>query len=156
MHQIHRTIEIKAPVQRVYDFVTQPTNLPGVWPNLLSVSNVVAMGGGKVEYDWVYKMAGVHFKGHATVEEAKPARLWVVRTEGGIPSTFLWTYRGLNGSGTLLDLDIAYTIPTPLVGKIVESLLAKSNERDADTLLANIKDAMEQAAAGVAAGAAAH
>src|SRR4029079_9259713 len=73
MHKIQRTIEIKAPVQRVYDFLNQPTNLPSIWPNMVSVSNIVAKPGGAHDFDWVYKMIGVPFKGHSKVEEAQPA-----------------------------------------------------------------------------------
>jgi len=146
MKTIKRTIEIKAPVQAVYDFMVQPTNLPGIWPNLISVSNIVAASGGAHDFDWVYKMAGVHFKGHAKTEDAKPGKLQRVRNEGGIPSTFLWTYEGSNGTGTKLTLEVEYAIPTPVVGKIAETLLAKINERDAETLLANLKDVMEHGA----------
>ena len=143
MKRITRTIDIKAPVQSVYDFLTQPTNLPSIWPNMISVSNVVAVSGGSHDFDWVYKMGGIHFKGHAKTEEAQPGKLVRVHNDGGIPSTFVWTYQGLNGAGTRLKLDIEYSLPTPVVGKIAEALLAKLNERDADTLLANLKDVME-------------
>jgi hypothetical protein len=124
--------------------------------NTQSVSNVVARGGGAHDFDWVYKMAGVKFKGHAKTEEAQPCKLVRVRNEVGIPSTFRWSYEGLNGSGTRLTLDVEYTIPMPVLGKLAEALIAKLNERDADALLANLKDVMESVSTGVAAGAPAH
>ena len=127
MHKIQRTIEIKAPVQRVYDFLNQPTNLPSIWPNMVSVSNIVARTGGAHDFDWIFKMAGVQFKGHAKVEEALPGKLARFRNESGIPSTFLWTYTGLDGSGTKLKLEVEYTMPTPVIGKIAEVLVAKLN-----------------------------
>ena len=111
MQKIQRTIDIKAPVQRVYDFINQPNNLPGIWPNMVSVSNVVAEAGGAHHFDWVFKMVGVHFKGHAKVEEAQSGKFVRVRNESGIPSTFVWTYTGLDGSGTRLSLSVEYTCP---------------------------------------------
>lgn len=156
MKKINRTIDIKAPAQRVYDFLTQPSNLPSIWPNMVSVSNIVARAGGAHDFDWVYKMAGLHFKGHARTEEAQPGKLVRMRNEGGIPSTFLWTYQGLDGSGTRLSVEIEYTIPAPVIGKIAEAIVAKINERDADTLLANLKDVMESSTAGTAVGAHPH
>jgi len=143
MHKIHRTIDIKAPVQRVYDYFVQPTHLPSFWPHLLSVSNLVARGDGTYDYDWVYKMAGVHFKGHAKTEEAQSGKLVMVRNEGAIPSTFRWSFEGLDGSGTRLTVDAEYSLPTPLLGKVVEALVTRSNERDADAMLANLKDVLE-------------
>ena len=41
MQKIQRTIEIKAPVQQVYDYLNQPTTLLSIWPNIVSVSNIV-------------------------------------------------------------------------------------------------------------------
>ena len=91
MRRIHGTIDIRAPVQRVYEFLNQPSNLPGVWPHMVSVSNIVPREGGASDFDWVFKMGGVHFKGHAFVEQARPGEYVRFRTEGGIPSTFVWT-----------------------------------------------------------------
>lgn len=152
MHKIQKIIEIKAPVQRVYDFVNQPTNLPSIWPNLVSVSNVVAKTGGAHDFDWVFKMAGVQLKGHATAEEAESGKRGRFRNDG-IPSTFVWTYSGLDGSGTRLSLEVEYTMPNSVLGKITEAIVAKLNERDLDTMLTNLKDVMEHAttAAGVGA-----
>ncbi len=91
-------------------------------------------------------MAGIHFKGHAKTLEAKPGKLVRMQNASGIPSTFVWTYEGLNGTGTKLTLEVEYDIPAPVLGKIAEALLAKINERDADTMLANLKDVMEHTA----------
>jgi uncharacterized membrane protein len=149
MHKIERTIDIKAPVQSVYDFLVEPENLPSIWPNLVAVSNIVPKSGGAYDFDWVYKMGGLHFKGRTKVEEAKPGRLARYRNEGGIPSTFLWNFSGLDGQGARVTVVVEYRIPTPVVGKIVEALAAKMNERDFDAMLANLKDVMEHAAAAV-------
>lgn len=153
MRAINRSIEIKAPVQRVFDFLTQPSNLPGIWPNLVSVSNVTREPSGAHEFDWIYKMAGVHLKGHAKTSEIQPAKLVTVTNEGGIPSTFRWVYEGLNGSNTRLSVGVEYTVPAPVVGKLAEVVVAKLNEREMDMLLANLKDVMESSFAGVPAGA---
>ena len=105
MHKVQKIIDIKAPVQRVWDFITLPTNLPGVWPSMVSVANLVPKGDGSHDFDWVYKMAGVHFHGHATTEQSQPGKLAFVRNEGGIPSTFRWVFAA-NGTGTRLSVDV--------------------------------------------------
>jgi uncharacterized membrane protein len=156
MHKIERSIDIKAPPQRIYEFLAQPPNLLSIWPNMVSVANVLQGKGGANDFDWVFKMAGVQFKGHATVEEAQPARLVRYRNKSGIPSTFIWTYAGLNGSGTRLSLAVEYDMPRNVIGRIAEAIVAKINERDLDTMLGNLKDVMEQPGAGISAGAPAH
>jgi uncharacterized membrane protein len=143
MKRFTKTIEIKAPADKIFDFIAKPTNLPSVWPNLIAVSNVVEREGDLRDFDWQYKMAGIHFKGHSKTEEAQRGKLLRVRNEGGIPSTFRWAYEGLNGAGTRVILSVEYEIPAPIVGKVAEALLARLNERDADTLLANLKDTLE-------------
>jgi uncharacterized membrane protein len=154
MHKLMKTIEIKAPAQRVYDFLAQPMNLPSIWPSMVSVSNVVARQNGASDFDWVYKMAGMHFKGHSKVLEAQPGKVLRIGSEGGIPSTFRWSFEGLDGSATRLTCEVEYTIPTPLLGRIAEAIVAKLNEREMEAVLANLKDVTESAAAGAATAAA--
>jgi len=144
MRRIHRTIDIKAPVRRVWEFLHQPNNLTGVWPHLVSVSNIVPHESGTSDFDWVYKMGGVHRSGHASVEEARPQEYVRYRNEGGIPSTFVWSYQATTaGLGTRVTVDVEYTIPTPVIGKLAEAVVAKSNERDLDALLQNTKERLE-------------
>ncbi|HSQ67693.1 MAG TPA: SRPBCC family protein [Polyangiaceae bacterium] len=144
MKKLLRSIEINAPVESVYEFVTTPSNLPSIWPSLVAVTNVERKADGSNSFDWTYKMAGVHFHGRAKPVEAKPNRLIVTRTEEGIPSTFRWTFEP-KGAGTLLTLEVEYTLPTPIIGPIAEAVLAKMNERELETLLANAKSTLESA-----------
>jgi uncharacterized protein YndB with AHSA1/START domain len=143
MKKITRTIDIKAPAQRVFDFLTHPENLPGVWPRLVSVSNIVARGDGVNDFDWVYKMAHIPFKGRSVTEEARPGKLLRVKNTGGIASTFRWTFEGVDGSGSRITMEAEYDIPQTLLGKVAESIITRSSERDAETLLHNVKDVVE-------------
>jgi len=147
MKRIQRTITIKAPAQRVFEFLAQPTNLLSIWPSMIEVSNIQALPTGGSEYDWVYKMAGVHLKGHTKTTEYKDGKLLVTKSEGGVVSTFNWKFEGLNGGETRFTSEIEYTIPVPVIGKVAEALVAKLNEREADTFHANLKDVMEHGTA---------
>jgi hypothetical protein len=44
---------------------------------------------------------------------------------------------------TQVTFEIEYSIPIPLLGKFAEAFLVKMNEREAETLLANLKARME-------------
>jgi hypothetical protein len=153
--------EVRAPSASCRPFpavaraIALPTNMPGVWPSMIAVTNLVPKGDGTYDFDWVYKMAGVHFHGQAKIEEAKPGKLAVLRCTGGIPSTFRWGFSA-SGTGTRLTVDVEYTLPTPLIGKFVEAIVAKSNEREMELMLANSKDVIEHQTAGVAVAATAH
>lgn len=62
----------------------------------------------------------------------------------------------VRGSGTRLSLTVEYTMPIPVIGKIAEAVAAKINERDLDTMLANLKDVMGHGTVSVGVGAHAH
>jgi hypothetical protein len=44
-------------------------------------------------------------------------------------------------------VDIEYAIPAPFIGKLAEAVVAKMNEHELETVLANIKATLELSAA---------
>lgn len=150
MKRIRNSVQINAQAQRVFDYLAQPSNLLSIMPSMMEVSNIVPQAGGGSDYDWVYKMAGVRLKGHTKVEVFQPGKLLRVRTEGGIVSTWTFKFEG-NGAGIKVSLDIEYTIPIPVLGKVAEKIVAKMNERESDLMLAHLKEITETEATGVVA-----
>lgn len=142
MAKIQKSISIKAPLVQVFEYATHPENLPEIWPSMVEVSNVKRTPDGAHSFDWIYKMAGIHFKGHAETIDVKQNARVVVKNETGIPSTFIWTYAGEDG-GMKVNLEVDYTLPNRLLEKLAEPFLHRINEREAETLLANLKMRME-------------
>jgi len=87
-------------------------------------------------------MVGVRFEGTTIPIEYVPNKRLVFETKGGIESTFVYDYE-LEGDGTRLSIEVDYTIPVPVLGKLAESFILKSNERETDTILANVRDICE-------------
>jgi carbon monoxide dehydrogenase subunit G len=143
VERIKKHIDIKAPVDKVYNFMHDPTHLPDIWPSMIDVANVEEKPDGRLTYDWTYKMAGLRFKGTSKTLEAVENERTVVVNEKGIPSKFIWEYHRANG-GTGLDLEIEYEVPTPVLGKLAEKAVIRINENEADTMLANLKAVMEE------------
>jgi uncharacterized membrane protein len=144
MKKLLKSADINAPVERVYEFLNTPANLPGIWPSLVGVMNVERKANGTSSFDWTYKMAGMHFHGHSTPIEVKQNQLVVMRSEEGIPNTFRWTYEP-KGAGTRVTVEVEYSLPTPIIGRIAEAVMAKMNERELELLLANAKSSLESA-----------
>ncbi|MBI2394717.1 MAG: SRPBCC family protein [Deltaproteobacteria bacterium] len=143
--KIRKSIRIDAPIDRVFEYLTHPQNLLEIWPSMVEVSNVTQKADGTHSYDWVYKMAHMKFHGHSeTIELEKNARV-VVRNDTGIPSTFIWTYAGENG-GTKLTVEVEYALPIALLDKLAEPFISRLNDREAETLLENLKLRMETGA----------
>lgn len=146
MATITRTIEINAPVERVYGFMTDPNNLPEIWPSMVEVSDVHRNDDGTHSFDWTYKMAGIPFHGHAEASEVEKNKRVVSKNEGGIPSTFEYLYEAVGGK-TRFTMKVDYEIPGKALGKLAEPIVRKINEHEADTLTQNLKVRMEMSSA---------
>ncbi|MBU1878413.1 MAG: SRPBCC family protein [Chloroflexi bacterium] len=142
MSRIEKTITINAPVEQVFGYISDPANLPEIWPSMEEVQDVLWLPTGGTSFQWVYKMAGMRFEGASETTEYIPNQRIVTQSTTGIANTFTWTYQSEDG-GTRVTLEVAYTVPVPLLGKLAAALIVRQNEREAETLLANLKARME-------------
>jgi uncharacterized protein YndB with AHSA1/START domain len=142
MAKVTKSIFINAPVEKVFEYHTNPNNNTEYWPSMVEVKNIEDHPTGGKKFNWVYKMAGVRFEGSTIPIEYIPNKRLVIQTKGGIESTFVYNYEP-EGEGTRLSMEVDYKVPVPVLGKLAESFILKTNEREADTVLANIKDILE-------------
>ncbi len=142
MEKIRKSIPIHAPVADVFDHLSDPVHLLEIWPSMIEVNNQVIQPDGGHRFDWTYKMAGVRFHGHCDTVEVEPNRLRVDHNESGIPSTFRWQYAGADDT-TEVRLEIEYEPPFAVLGRLAAPFLRRLNEREAETLLENLKERME-------------
>jgi uncharacterized membrane protein len=143
MPKVETGITIHAPVGEVFAYLEDPMSNPEWLPGMIAVKDIV-MTEDRIgsKYKWVYKMAGIQFEGKSTTLDFEPDRRFVVQTEGGIVSTWSWTFTAQD-DGTKLDLAIDYRVPIPVLGKLAEALVLKQNEREANLAMVNIKARME-------------
>lgn len=142
MAKLTKSITINAPADKIFEFVKEPTNLPKFWPSMVEVGDVKRSGDQVQSFHFVYKMAGLKVDGDTEVKETIPNQKTVSVSTGGIPSTVVWSYAP-EGKGTKVTFDAEYKVPGALLGKLAEPLVIKMNEREADTLLDNLKAMME-------------
>jgi uncharacterized membrane protein len=141
MAKIHKSIDVKAPAEKVFSYLDDPTNSPEWITNMIEVHDVTGSGVGK-HFNWVWKMAGIHFKGESTNTEYIPNKRIVLKSKGGIDAT--WDFKvETQKNATILDLDVDYTVPVPVLGKLAEKLILKRNERDLEMALMNFKEKLE-------------
>ncbi len=144
MKQVKKSIHINAPAAKIFDYLTHSENLPEIWPNMVEVTNVKRSADATHSFDWLFKMAGMPFRGHCETVKVTLNKYVELENKTGIPSVFRWTYQGGNGA-TEVALEIDYEVPIPLLGRLAEAVLVKINEREVETLLANLRDRMEAA-----------
>jgi len=141
MAKLTKSITINAPVEKVFGYVSDSTNLPEIWPSLLEMKDVKHLPDGKTTDSWTYKMAGIQLKG-TTVTEYVENKSIISKTEGGVKSTQIWTFAPEDG-GTKATFEVEYTVPIPVIGKLAEAIVVKMNDHEGDAILANLKSRME-------------
>jgi uncharacterized membrane protein len=142
MAKIEKAITINAPVEKVFGYVDEPTNLPEIWSSIVEVKDVQRLPNGGTSFRFVYKMAGVRLEVTSEDIEHIPNQRVVSKTKGGIESTFTWTFQPEAG-GTKVTAESEYSVPIPLLGKLAEAFIVKLNENEAELVLANLKARME-------------
>jgi coenzyme Q-binding protein COQ10 len=138
---INSSININAPVEKVFAYATDPTSLAEWMVGITDVKDITGSGVGQ-HYHWKYSMIGIPLHGETTFTEHVPNARAVTESKGGATSIFTFTFAPHEG-GTKVDMGIDYTIPIPVLGKLAEKLVLKRNQRDMDVSLENLKDNME-------------
>jgi uncharacterized membrane protein len=141
MAKVHKSIEIKAPVEKVFSYVDDPKNSPEWITNMIEVNNVTGAGVGK-RFNWVWKMAGIKLQGESTNTEYVQNKRIVLKTKGGIDATWDFKFESQKND-TKFDVDVDYSIPVPVVGKLAEKLVLKRNDRDLEMAVINLKERLE-------------
>ncbi len=141
MAKLTKSITINAPVEKVFGYISEPTNLPEIWPSLIEIKNVKHLPDGRTTDYWTYKMAGIRLKGTITTEDVENKRV-ISKTEGGVKSTQIWTFEPEDG-GTKATFEVEYIVPIPVLGKLAAVIVVKINEHEGDIVMANLKSRME-------------
>jgi uncharacterized membrane protein len=142
MAKLEKSIMVNAPPEKVFGYINVPTNLPEIWPSMVEAKDVERLSNGGNSFRWVYKMAGMRFKGTSEDVECVDCERVVSKTKGGIESTMVWTFEPAD-FGTNVTFGAEYTVPIPLLGKLAETFIVRQNEHEAEALLANLKSRME-------------
>lgn len=142
MATVKKSISINAPVEKVFEYVNEPTKLPEVWPSMVDAKDIQILPNGGKKFRWLYKMAGMRFEGMSEDVDVIPNQKIVSKTGGGVESTITWGFQA-EGGGTMLTFESEYKVPIPLLGRLAEAFIVKQNEHEAEVLLANLKARME-------------
>ena len=137
-----RSITINAPIKKIFDYISEPTNQPEIWPSLMEIKDVQRLPDGKTKNRWVYKMAGIRLEGTSEGVESVANQRIVSKTKGGVESTQTWIFQPEAG-GTKVTFEVEYTVPIPVLGKLAEAIIVKMNEHEGEVILANLKTRME-------------
>ena len=143
MAKIDKEIMIKAPIEKIFNFVLKPSNLLQIWPSLIEIKNERMLPNGGYRAKWMFKMGGMHFRGASEVTDMHP-NCWLTSTiHGAVESTITWTFRSKENQ-TRVTLSVDYRVPLSLVGRLTEIVVTKMNDNEADLILDNLRTKFEE------------
>jgi len=145
MSKMTHAIVIKAPVEKVFDFVTSPDNWTKYVTSLVDIrdvsTKVVEKG---TTFAWQYRMFGVNFGGKGTVTESRKNNRFGMKMEGGFPITEHYGFKQVDG-GTELSVEVTYDIPGKIMQVVAKSaVIEKLNQKEAEGVLDRIKMLCEE------------
>lgn len=136
------SILIHAAANDVFAYVDDPRELPTWLPAMIEVRNVMGTGLGQ-QYEYTYKMGGLQLRGQNVVIEHVSNERGLHQVLGMISA--LWEYSvESHPDGTVLNIEVEYTIPIPVLGRLAERLAIKQNAASFELALVNVKDVMEE------------
>jgi len=137
MARIDKEVTVNAPLERVFNYLNVPSNLPELWPSLIEIKDELLLPNGGYSARWLYKMVGMRFEGSSECVDILPNQHIVAETKGGVSSTITWTFRSREDL-TRVTLTIEYKVPVPLLGKLAEAIIVMMNEQEGDLIMANL------------------
>jgi uncharacterized protein YndB with AHSA1/START domain len=128
MPKFEREVEIDAPVEKVWQVLTDPAHWPKWLPGVDRVSNVTSVREGGT-FEWTDEDR----KGHGTITKMEPMKhLKIVTQMGDDKDAHLFELRPSGGFLSLGDDEckVEYTLDTLVGGGIVGRFVAGGNPRD--------------------------
>ena len=145
MATVKQTIDIEAPVEKVYSFIADhPDGATAFIPGLNRITNVTpAKAGVDQTWDYEFNWFGLVISGHSRCTTFDRPRTYQFKTETGNRS--IWTYHfEPRGDGTRLALEVEYDIPQTMLARVAtQGVLEKMNQERATETVGNLKALVE-------------
>ena len=143
MPKVDNEVIINAPVEKIYNYIAQPSNLQQIWPSLVEIKNQKLLPNGGYRYKWTYKMSGIHLTGEGECIDLIPNMALTSKNTGAIESTVRFTFLS-KGIQTKVTLSIEYQIPSTLLRRVAEIIILKMNDKEAELILDNLRIIFEK------------
>ncbi len=142
MSNVKKSIFIAVPVDKFGAYAKNPKDWPQWYVHLSGPDELEGDGGAGTQAEFKYSMLGIHLPVTIKVVECNTSpekHYWRGIVEGGIAATQTMTAIAKDG-GSEATLEIEYTIPGNILGKIADALiLEKIQENATMATLENLK-----------------
>jgi ligand-binding SRPBCC domain-containing protein len=144
MGQISKSIKIKAPLPKVFAYVTNPENWTRYVPSLISVKNISNDPPVKgTTFDWTYRVLGMNFRGKGTVSAYVKDRKFAIQMHGAFPITETFLFEA-EGDSTRLSFEVSYELPGKVLSVVSKMpVIERVHSREAGEVIKRLKDLCE-------------
>ena len=141
MPVVTKSMEIKAPVAKVFEVVTNPDNWTKFVSNLVEVSDKSADLPAKGStFAWKYRMMGFNFGGTGTVTDNQQGESFAMAFESKFPIKESYVFKDAGDGATVLEVTIDYEMPSPMKALFGDSsVMEKINETESQGVLEKIR-----------------
>jgi uncharacterized membrane protein len=141
MSVISKSIVIKAPVGKVFKFVTSPENWTRYVTSLVEVRNLSEDSPRKDStFSWTYRMMGVKFSGKGAVTEYVKNKNFGLNLKSKVSITEHYDFLDAGDGSTNLKVRIDYEMPGEMLRIIADNrLVERLNNLEARNILEKIK-----------------
>ena len=144
MAKLTRSIEIEAPVEKVFDDATDVGKLWTSWPEQVAVRDVELKPDGVGSSARLFShFLAIHLEGTVEYTEVVPNERIVAKVHFvGESPTWVFAFESIDG-GTKLTAEGEWHAKVPFVGNRLEGMMVKGHERGLESLLATVKSRVE-------------
>jgi len=145
MAEITKCIDIDAPIEVVFEYVTNPRNTIKYTPNFTKFEPVgpLERGLGAI-VEATGSFMGMNIKTTLEIVEFEENTKFVSRSVGGVKSTSSWQFKPLPDGGTEVTFISDYSLPGSKLGWLLDKMLVQKDiERTAVESLVNLKKLLE-------------
>ena len=143
MTRIEKSIEIKAPVENVFEFVADWHNTAKFYEGIYDLKPTTEARGEGARFIHKAKVLGIESETEYEVSDFVENEGWTSTSVRGIETKVQWIFASLD-DGTKVTHIVEYKPPIPIVGVVVDALLVKRQwETNIQRSLQNLKRLLE-------------
>ncbi|WP_302080051.1 SRPBCC family protein [Salinibaculum rarum] len=142
MVAVSKSIHVDADPESVFAFLDDPQGHVEVTPSLVDATNVEPLESGGKQLEFTYSIAGVKLAGELVQTVHDPDRRMTFEMSGQLNGEVDIEIEPDDG-GSRVTYTGDYEIPGTVLARVAEPFVRRYNEREVDTLLANLKTRIE-------------
>ena len=141
MPVVTKSMEIKAPVEKVFKVVTDPDNWTRYVSNLLEVTDRSPdIPARDSTFAWKYRMMGFKFGGKGIVTDNQPNESFAMSLESKFPIKESYVFKDAGDGATVLEVTIDYEMPAPMKALFGDtSVMEKLNDMESRGVLEKVR-----------------